>query len=173
MVRLSITHPLLARDAACLGLGWTLGVAGLTYAAKNNSIQISQTNSPEGETTEEMVQGLVRLAEVVAPAIGATYGTIDIDSTRLMPRRVRTFCDIKYWCYANIFSRTLMQKAPKGFFDGCPNADRNVLSDESLLLRSSDSFADWYFSPPDRIVKYLAAHAPEITLFRQSPEPDL
>jgi hypothetical protein len=170
MVRLSITHPLLARDAASLGLGWSLGIAGITYAAKNNSIQISQTNSPKGETTEEMVQGLVRLAEVVAPAIGAAYGTIDIDSAKLMPRRVRTFRDIKYWCYANVFSKELVKKAPEGFFGGCPSAERKVLSDDSLLLRSSDSFTDWYFSPPKRIAKYLATHAPHISIFRQSPE---
>jgi hypothetical protein len=172
MVPLDITHSLLARDAASLGLGWKLGVAGFTYEAKNNSVRFRQTNSPDGETIEEMVEGLVRLTEIVAPAIGPTYGTVDIASGKLMPRRVRTFRDIKYWCYANLFSKDLVNKAPEGFFDGCPIAEAKLLSDDSLLLKSSDSFTDWYFSPPKRIAKYLATHAPHISIFRQSPEPE-
>ncbi len=172
VVRLLITHPVLARDSVSLGLDWKIAVAGFTYDAKNNSVRLRQTNSPEGETTEEMVQGLVQLAEIVTPALGATYGTVDIASAKLMPRRVRSFRDIRYWCYANIFSQTLLQKAPEGFFDSLPDAERKVLADESLLVKSSDSFTDWYFSPPKQIVKFLAAHAPSITLFRKTAEPE-
>ncbi len=172
MVSLDVTHPVLARDSVSLGLNWKIAVAGFTYDAKNNSVRLRQTNSPEGETTEEMVQGLVQLAEIVTPALGATYGTVDIASAKLMPRRVRSFRDIRYWCYANIFSQTLSQKAPAGFFDSLPDSERKVLADESLLVVSSDSFTDWYLSPPKRIVKFLAAHAPNIALFRKTAEPE-
>ena len=170
MVRLSITHPVLARDSVSLGLDWQLGVAGFTYDAKSNSVRIRQTNSPQGETTEELVNGLVRLAEIIAPAIGATYGTVEIAAAKNMPRRVRTFRDIKYWCFANVFSKALIQNAPEYFFNEVPCWGKKILSDESHLLTSSQSFADWYFSPPKPLARYLTTHAPSIKLFRQTAE---
>lgn len=169
MVSLDITHPVLARDSVSLGLDWQIGVAGFTYDAKSNSVRISQTNSPLGETTEEIVDGLVRLAEITAPALGATYGTVEIASAKTMPRRVRTFRDIKYWCFANVFSKVL-QKAPEDFFNDVPCWGKKILSDESHLLTSSQSFADWYFSPPKPLARYLTTHAPSIKLFRQTAE---
>ncbi len=167
MVSLDVTHPVLARDSTSLGLNWQLGVAGVTYYAKNNSIQISQTNSPSGETTEEIVQGLVNLAKIVAPVIGAKYGFVDAWTEKLMPRRVRAFRDIKYWCYANVLSSSIQKSAPEGFFNSLPASEQSSLSDGSLLIKSKQSFAKWYLRPQNRLAKYLAVHAPNIELFRQ------
>lgn len=166
-VGLTITHPVLALDSVSLGLKWKIAIADFTYDAKNNSVQIDQTNSPQGETAEEIVQGLVKLAEVIAPILGPTYGTVDTSSGKLMPRRIRKFADVRYWCYANIFSVGLRKSAPADLLAGIPTTERTTLADGSLLLRYKDSFANWYFSPPKDIEKYLTANAPYLKLFRR------
>lgn len=166
-IRLDITHPVLARDASSLGLGWQIGVAGFFYYARSNSVQITQTNSSSGKTIEEMVQGFVKLAELVSPVLGANYGTIEVASDYLMPRRVSRFRDIRFWCYANVFSTKLVNYAPAGFFEQCPCADRKLLSDGSFLIKSTKFLAEWYLSPPSDLSSYLSAKAPHIQLFRQ------
>lgn len=168
MVRLLFTHPFLGRDATSLGNNWSIGVAGMTYHAPSNSVQIRQINSPQGETSEELVQGLSKLAEIIAPALGAAYGTLDIWTDALKPRRVRKFRDIRYWCYANVFNPKLLASAPEGFFEDVPCANAKVLSDQSIMLISCTTFAKWYSSTSTRISRYLAERSPEIKIFRQS-----
>lgn len=167
-VGLTITHPMLALDSVSLGLKWKLAIADLTFDAKTNSVQIDQTNSTRGETAEEIVHGLVKLAEVIAPILGPTYGNVDISSSKLMPRRIRKFTDIRHWCYANFFCKGLVKEAPADFFPGLPATECTTLPDASLLLKYKKTFSNWYFSPPKTIETYLAAHAPNIQLFRRN-----
>lgn len=165
-VRLSIVHPSLALDAKSIGAGWDVGVAGFTYNAKNDSIQIFQTNSPYGETTEEIVTGLVSIAKEVCPVLGCAYGWVDVATEKLRPRRVTHFRDVRHWMYANIFSPQLQQKAPTGFFDNCPAHDKISLPDHSLLITSAPTFAEWHFSPSKKLINFLANNAPNVTIFR-------
>lgn len=167
IVGLTFTHPTLALDCVSLGLKWQIAIAKFWYDAKSNSVEIHQTNSPQGETAEEIVQGLVKLAEVIAPILGPTYGTVDTSSGKLMPRRIRKFADVRYWCYANIFSVGLRKSAPADLLAGIPTTERTTLADGSLLLRYKDSFANWYFSPHKDIENYLTANAPNLQLFRR------
>lgn len=165
---LTITHPVLALDSVSLGLKWKLAIADYTYDARNSSARFHQTNSPQGETAEEIVQGLVKLAEVITPILGPTYGTVDISSGKLMPRRIRKFADIRHWCYANIFCKGLVKEAPADFFPGLPATECTTLPDASLLLKYKKTFSNWYFSPPRTIETYLASHTPNIQLFRRT-----
>ncbi len=165
-VRLSVMHPSLALDAKSISAGWDVGIAGLTYIAKNDSVQIFQTNSPYGETTEDMVAGLVSIAKEVSPTIGCSYGWVDVATTKLRPRRVLRFSDVKHWMYANVFGPRLLQKAPAGFFDNCPAHDKIILPDGSLLITSAPTFAEWYFSPSKKLINFLANNAPNISIFR-------
>lgn len=168
IVGLTFTHPTLALDCVSLGLKWQIAIAKFWYDAKSNSVEVHQTNSPQGETAEEIVQGLVKLAEVIAPILGPTYGTVDISSSKLMPRKIRKFADIRYWCYANIFCNGLVKEAPTDFFPGLPATECTTLPDASLLLKYKQTFSNWYFSPPRTIETYLAAHTPKIQLFRRT-----
>jgi hypothetical protein len=167
IVPLTITHPAFGLECSALSAGWKIGIGRLTYLAKSQSVSIMQTNSPEGETTEEMATGLAEVAKDVCPAIAPAYSWVDVSTEKLRPRLVKRFSDVKHWFFANIFSPKLLAGAPEGFLDKIPAAERMTLKDGSLLLKSTATFEEWYLSPPKKLSTYLAKHAPQITIFRQ------
>lgn len=167
IVPISIIHPALGRDCKLFSVGWQIGVASLTYLAKSYSVCISQTNSSESTTLEEMVTGMVNLTRVLSPVLGTSYGWVDATGNRHRPCNIKRFGDVTHWYFANIFSASLVRDAPTGFFDGFPAHERITISDGSLLLTSAPSFSEWVFSPSPRIVSYLKEHAPKIAIFNR------
>lgn len=166
IVGIQMTHPKLGRDIKLLSLGWEIGVATLTYSVANRSVTIFQTNSPDSETLEEMASGLVNVAVEIGPVIGANYSWVDVSSEKVRSCRGRSFDEIRSWYFANLFGPRVLDSAPDGFFDKCPCERRVELCDGSLLMLSAPSFADWYFSPPSRLRRYLTKNSRNISIFR-------
>ena len=167
-VPLSIMHPSLGRDVKLFSVGWMVGVASLSYLARSQSICINQTNSTRAETLEEMIRGLVEVAKEAVSSSGAAYGWIDAFSEVVRPRKVATFGGVRHWFFANIFGPELVSNGPAGFFENCPVYERFQLADGSLMLISSRTFEDWFCSPSESLVSYLAEHAPNVSIFRAS-----
>jgi hypothetical protein len=167
IVPLDITHARLGRDAKLFSAGWQLAVARLTYLADTRSVCINQTNSPQGQTIEEMAAGLINVARDVCPVIGASYAWVDRSTERIHPRKISSFKEIKHWFFANIFGPQLAASAPRGFIEEFPAYERTTLPDGSVLLTSAATYAEWYFSPPKALADYLSERAPKIRLFRK------
>lgn len=166
IVPITIIHPALGRDCKYFSVGWKVGVASLYYLADTKSVIISQTNSPGAETLEEMATGLVNLAKEVAPAIGASYGWVDVETSKPRPSKITRFGQVKHWFFANVFGPVLVQSASDGFFADCPAQEHTPLANDGQLLTAASTFADWFLSPSKDLAKYLDQHAPKISIFR-------
>ena len=163
-IPLHFTFQELGRDTRAMSAGWQLAVANLRYHAAQRAICIFQVNSPNSEYLQEMVHGQLALLRILAPAIGATYGWIDVPSDNALPRVISKFSEVKNWFYANLLGPGIVQDAPQSFFDNLPLYEKTTVKDGGILVRSSKTIAEWYESPKHELAVYLAKHAPWISI---------
>ena len=166
IVPLTITHSLLGRDCKYFSVGWKTPVARLAFIADTRTLVITQSNAKDSETLQELVDGQVTLARILAEALGATYGWIDRTTEKSLPETAKRFNQVKNWFFANIFGPDLVASSPKFFFEQMPAYAKTALKDGGVLIQSSATFTEWNNKPALALINYLKQQAPNMGVFK-------
>lgn len=160
------THPVLGRDVRAIGGGWREGMATLGFIIDSMAVSVHQTIDTRNQGLEEVANGLVAIARVLYPHLGATYGWVDSFRENIVDKPIQYFSQIDYWHFANVFGSNLVGEVDLEFCSSVPELHVESLGDHGKLVLSSSSYWDWIERPPAGLKKCLQQHAPHMRVYR-------
>jgi len=171
LVYLDVGHPLLAREAFALCRNLPVKRARLQYIDKDadeiRTPTISQTIGATAGSCDEIANGQLAFAKHIYPTLLPTYGWIDDPGEKALPGKFTSIAQVRYVFWANVFSAEFVAEFGKEFLAAAPAFRIDWFDDGGAVLVATESYQEWYSSPPQELADYLAQKVPGIRNYRK------
>jgi hypothetical protein len=168
LVGLDLEHHVLARSPFEEEVFCTCKpMADFGYLCDTASVSINQGGEEtEPDILDAMAIGQLAFGELLYPHLRPTFGYIDDQGDNRPQGNNLKNAQLKYVLWANFYSPAYVAKHGRKFLLGAPGWKNQELDDGGILYVVTESYFEWWTSPPKDAISYFQTKLPTIKAYR-------